>query len=138
VTAATRRQWTYSAGTVAYRRSVRHTLLLGWDVATPTVVTLLLGTPQGAAIGGGHWDVDRRMLSGGLTVDVASADGVEVRPFRGADPGLTLIRPAAGVVPFVVPEGALDRFLARTAYWVPFGTEVSFESAVDELLRRAA
>lgn len=136
MTAGTRPQpWTLAAGTVAYRGRVRHSLVLGWDVATPTRVTLILGAERGAARE--HWVVDRQLLAAGVS-GVVEDHGVRVWPARERGDEWVLIRPARGAEPFRVSEERLCRFLNLTDHWVPIGGEVPFEVAVGRLLGEVA
>lgn len=127
--------WTLTSATVAYRGRIRNTLLLAWDVSTPAEVTLILGAEKGAARQ--VWSVRRQTLADGLTA-VAEDGRSRVWPHRGSDPDFTVVHPACGVEPFVVPEGALGRFLAHTAHWVPLGFEAPFEVAVVRIFKEAA
>lgn len=129
--------YTFAAGTCAFRSRVKHTLLLGWNVADPSRVELVLGTPRGAAVGGGRWHVPRQLLSAGMAGWVQDG-GACVWPAGRGRIDWTMVRPAVKAEPFAIAGSQLVKFLAKTDFWVPIGGEVPFEVGVGRLLGRAA
>jgi hypothetical protein len=95
------------SNTAAYFGAVRWSARLGWSAADPSRVVIKL---RRGAVRSEHV-LPRDLLRAGLEGDRWHV-AARVRPFDGPDRGLTEITPTTGG-PFVVPSGALLRFLTR-------------------------
>ncbi len=132
MTAPTRpRLWTYTAGGMGWIGEVRRSVVLGWDVAEPTVFALCINDPRtGTPV---EWWMDRADAARG--VDGVVGDWMW-QCSRGGVPHVA-IRPLFATEPLLIPEALLGRFLATTEFWAS-PTAPGFDVEVAALLGGAS
>ncbi len=121
------RRWTYAAGGMGWVGAVRRSVVLGWDVAEPSVFAICVSDPRtGTAL---EWWLGRQQAA--ATVDGHSA-GWMWQTSRGGVPHVA-IQPLGYESTVLIREDLLGRFLATTEHWVSPGRE-DFAAEVAALL----
>ncbi len=126
MTAPTVYRWTYAVSGWGWVGDEARTVLLGWDVAEPSVFAICVTDPETGV--GLEWWLGREQ--GVAVVDGATADWMW-QCTRDGEPHVAF-RPLIGAE-VLVREDALGRFLAGTEHWASLDC-AGFQFEVTEIL----
>ncbi len=121
------RLWTYAAAGMGWVGNVRRSIVLGWDVAEPSVFAICLIDPRtGMPLA---WWLERQQAGRGA--DGHTTDWMWRTTYRGVPH--VAVRPLGYGSTVLIREDTLGRFLATTEHWVSPGRE-DFAAEVAALL----